>query len=739
MLLARRRFLSKVALFKATLRDTEAEISEEDADTANRSKKLRPMFNTQLFAMDTECTSKSGSERSSANSSASIRSPQFRLQGPALQAHGLTFETIAPDGTKATLLSDVNCNIEYGKLTAIMGPSGAGKSTLLHVIGGRRKDGSYEGQVTLNGISIEETGVIFGVRYVRQFPIVGHPDQIALASLLNYGHRHGVGGILASGQHADRDALYKRAAGVVHIFKMREFIGRKIGMLSGGQLKLLRVAQVMLLSPRVILLDEPTSGLDALTAEVLIRGLKEAASHLGFCIGVVIHQPAENLFAAFDKIICLRAGEIVFDGPFSEVQEYMQRSVPEIIGRPWSHRTFPDWLLDAAQNFPTMSYVVKMDESNEDFMKSLQKANREHLGMPSRTKFSFRSVLASEVSLYAIHGYNPFEALMVLFGCLSYCLIIFLPLNLNDSWAPNHDVFRVTITGFVVGLQATRVCPSLYVELSLQINDLYDGVIHPMAAYFSMLHFTVVFCTVMGCLNTVFLNIILPIIARIDDPFGTGRVGMTGWNGTELETIGPDVLISALVLNSLLSNVFGLLGLFILCTLGNFRKNLPPSESTTVMFYLTAVLASCSLFGGTVYSEKESDAHMKYFLYASPTYWYIKGSFISWFIGREYKGRSIGTCSTTGEQQLDNPPVCGDRLFENLYGSDTADQSMPLIVLTSICFALAVVSAGSFSYQMKPRHSRKREMKDISASDWSSALDWARHPTHFHPQLHANL
>eukprot|EP00931_Biecheleriopsis_adriatica_P089642 TRINITY_DN63733_c0_g1_i1.p1 TRINITY_DN63733_c0_g1~~TRINITY_DN63733_c0_g1_i1.p1 ORF type:complete len:824 (+),score=95.47 TRINITY_DN63733_c0_g1_i1:42-2474(+) len=710
MFAVRRRFLQNHELFWQFWMETKdiREILTDHSGISEQEREEHVRRLQTLFNVDSEDGNSDG-----------------RLQGPALSVAGLSFKTTSPDGSPVQLLSDISCVIEYGKLTAIMGPSGAGKSTFLHVIGGRRMDGSYQGQVLLDSDDIEEEGVVFGVRYMRQFPVVGHPEQTALASLLNYGHRNGVGGLLTTGSHSGRDTLYRRAATLVQIFKMEHFIGRKIRMLSGGQLKLLRVAQVLVLSPRVILFDEPTSGLDALTAEILIKGLKEIAELLGFCIALVIHQPAESLFAHFHNIICLRKGGIAFDGPFDEVRQYVRKSIIGTLQKPWGARTFPDWILDIAQNYPELKSIHDVEESEMARREQSQRDNVKRDHKTVQAPFAWSSVLASEVGLFAFRSYNPIEAFIVVSGCLAFSLLVFLPLNLHDAWQPKHDLFRVTITGFVVGLQATRVTPICYNELSLQMNDLRDGILSPIACFVALFHFATFFCTCMGCFNTLFLNFLLPLVSGIKDPFGTDRTTATGWNGSSLESLGATDLASALVYNIMLSNAFGLFGLFILFAFGDFANNLPVSKSPTTMFYLTAVLATCSLFGGTVYCEKESFDHMQYFLYISPTYWYIKGTFIIWLQGRTYIKTPLVECGTVSGFATASLPrdFCGDELFETLYSSKNVNQGMPLLVLLCIVIALSIMSAVVFLYRMRHRHSLRACERECVLEDMSTEED----------------
>ena len=199
----------------------------------------------------------------------------------------------------------------------------------------------------------------------------------------------------------------------------------------------------------------------------------------------------------------------------------------------------------------------------------------------------------------------------------------------------------------------------------------------------------------------------------------------TGSNGTSVASLGADGLAAALVYNVLLSHTFGLLGLFILCAFGDFANNLPASKGSVTMFYLTAVLASFSLLGGTVYSEKESLGHMKFFLYISPTYWYIKGTFTRWLIGRTYNSTPAVMCGTVSGLKTAAMPrdICGDELFETLYGSKDVNHGTPLLVLFCMICGLSLLSFAVFGCQMRHTHSAKAAEVERRASLSRDSVD----------------
>ncbi|MEZ5203656.1 MAG: ATP-binding cassette domain-containing protein [Acidimicrobiales bacterium] len=89
--------------------------------------------------------------------------------------------------------------------------------------------------------------------------------------------------------------------------------GRRIGQLSGGQLRRALIARSLAAEPEILLLDEPTAGVDAATRASLADSLR-SLHDAGTTIVLVSHEigPVEELV---DRVVALREGRIDYDGP----------------------------------------------------------------------------------------------------------------------------------------------------------------------------------------------------------------------------------------------------------------------------------------------------------------------------------------------------------------------------------------------------------------------------------------
>jgi len=79
-----------------------------------------------------------------------------------------------------------------------------------------------------------------------------------------------------------------------------------------------------------LLLDEPTSGLDSTSALLLVKALHTLAHRGGLTIVMTIHQPRNEIFALFDQLTILVAGEVVFSGqPFESPAHFKLENVEQ--------------------------------------------------------------------------------------------------------------------------------------------------------------------------------------------------------------------------------------------------------------------------------------------------------------------------------------------------------------------------------------------------------------------------
>jgi len=115
--------------------------------------------------------------------------------------------------------------------------------------------------------------------------------------------------------------------------------------ISGGERRRVSIGLELVASPAVILLDEPTSGLDSYAASQVMKLLDDVAK-AGNTVLFTIHQPSSKIFCSFDRLILLKAGQVMHQGAVLSIQEEFASA-----GYPCPSNYNPaDWVIDVAES-----------------------------------------------------------------------------------------------------------------------------------------------------------------------------------------------------------------------------------------------------------------------------------------------------------------------------------------------------------------------------------------------------
>jgi branched-chain amino acid transport system ATP-binding protein len=201
-------------------------------------------------------------------------------------------------------LHGVSLHAEPGQILVVLGPNGAGKTTLLRTIAGFISPD--EGTIELDGQSIagQRPNAIArrGLRIVleghRVFPELSVADNLKLGQLAL----------------RDRSTYPARVESVYEIFPiLREKARDEARSLSGGQQQLLALGQSFVGDPRVLLCDEPSLGVAQRLIPQFLDFLRRLAEQ-GVAV-VLVEQLAEKVVPAADRVLVLRQGVVVAEGP----------------------------------------------------------------------------------------------------------------------------------------------------------------------------------------------------------------------------------------------------------------------------------------------------------------------------------------------------------------------------------------------------------------------------------------
>jgi ABC-type branched-subunit amino acid transport system ATPase component len=201
------------------------------------------------------------------------------------------------------VIQDVSLSVGSGEIVAIIGPNGAGKSTLLKALVGILRVTS--GRIMLGDEEVTnrrpEQLARRGVGYVPQVQDIFEP----LTVLENLE----MGGYLLP-----TAAIRTRVEEVLTVFPaLTPMLKRRADKLSGGERKMLAIARVLMLDPKVLILDEPTANLAPQLADKLLREQVKGLGALGKAVLLVEQRARAALeIAAYTSVLV--SGSIRMEG-----------------------------------------------------------------------------------------------------------------------------------------------------------------------------------------------------------------------------------------------------------------------------------------------------------------------------------------------------------------------------------------------------------------------------------------
>ena len=216
-------------------------------------------------------------------------------------------------------LNGVSVEVGAGEMVALIGPSGSGKSTLLRSITGLQSIDSGKGTITVFGEVVQKNGRTTGATRAarqklgmifQQFNLVGRLSLFSNVMLGALGRIPGWKGLLGVWPAEDK----QRAMAALHRVGVSDYAAQRANTLSGGQQQRGAIARAMVQGAKAILADEPVASLDPVSARKVMELLVELNKRDGFGVIVTLHQ-VDYAIRYCDRVIALKAGQIVYDGP----------------------------------------------------------------------------------------------------------------------------------------------------------------------------------------------------------------------------------------------------------------------------------------------------------------------------------------------------------------------------------------------------------------------------------------
>jgi len=233
-------------------------------------------------------------------SETATRMPGSAAERPLLDVRGLSAGYFGIPAVR-----EVSINVAAGEVVALLGPNGAGKTTTLSTIAGLLKP--LAGEVVFNGVPISGRAP---ERLARDGVSMVPEDRALFFDLTARENLR----LAARGESMTEPEVLQMLP------ELEKCLGRRAGVLSGGEQQMLTLARGLMSRPKLLLVDEMSLGLAPVIVQRLMPVLREVAETHGTAVLFVEQHVAQALELA-DRAYVLVNGRIVLEGTAADLRE----------------------------------------------------------------------------------------------------------------------------------------------------------------------------------------------------------------------------------------------------------------------------------------------------------------------------------------------------------------------------------------------------------------------------------
>ena len=241
---------------------------------------------------------------------------------PGGTGHALVVRDLSAGYRGVPVVRELNLEVRPGEVVALLGPNGAGKTTTLETIAGLNHP--ISGTVELSG---EKVGGTPAYQLAGRGLSLVPEGRALFPGLTVREHLRLAGGRGARGRRAGtrEDELLEMLP------ELRKCLGRKAGLLSGGEQQMLAIGRALVTRPRLLLVDEMSLGLAPVVVERLIPVLRRAADELGSSV-LFVEQHVALALEISDRAYILAHGRIRLEGAAAELRERRELLAASYLG-----------------------------------------------------------------------------------------------------------------------------------------------------------------------------------------------------------------------------------------------------------------------------------------------------------------------------------------------------------------------------------------------------------------------
>ena len=215
---------------------------------------------------------------------------------------------------KKSLVSNINLNLEKGKLIALIGENGIGKSTLLRTLTGIQKP--LSGKILINNVKIEnynssDLAKHLSVVLTEKLP----PSNLTVFELVALGRQPYTNWI---GKLSENDIFKTNEA--IALTQIEHVKHKKHFEISDGQLQKVLIARALSQDTELIILDEPTTHLDLIHKVSVLKLLKKLTQETQKCILFSTHD-IDLAIQMSDEMIVMTSQNILQEQPCQLIEK----------------------------------------------------------------------------------------------------------------------------------------------------------------------------------------------------------------------------------------------------------------------------------------------------------------------------------------------------------------------------------------------------------------------------------
>ena len=212
---------------------------------------------------------------------------------------------------------NIDLNLPAGARTALIGPNGAGKSTFVNLVTGALTPTA--GSIYLDGEEISKTppaqrvrrGLARSFQVTRLFKELTVGDNVRLAVLRHQEKNFTFLKPVNKLPEVDQE-IYR----ILAIVGLSHHYGRLVCDLAYGEQRLVEIALVLAMHPKVLLLDEPAAGVPQSESGIILDAIDQLPSDLAV---LLIEHDMDLVFRFASRIAVLVGGELLVEGTPEEI------------------------------------------------------------------------------------------------------------------------------------------------------------------------------------------------------------------------------------------------------------------------------------------------------------------------------------------------------------------------------------------------------------------------------------